>query len=257
MDTLREQATTAIADIRWCSTSPHTVDQLAGLSDETERRRMDDRRTAAGIDGSSMGWNDPTAGSVTTIPDHYPPAEGILGLAASIETGTRRIHNMAQCVTYTRLDPMGWAQTATGKLASAAPVLDRLTYHLDDMAVELRRGDRDFGWVVRGVCDDAAVLRAKCEIIYGENSGRTVAVQKAPIRCETCAAHGVDADPMPGRRRCDRCDYFVRTHGVRPTAEVCEMFARAEAIGGRPRLSDAMVARAKLSGTKIKGRAIL
>jgi hypothetical protein len=240
-------AITAATDIDECVTVPRDIDRLIGHAIEAAGKLAAERCS----ESQTNGHADPTAAGLIrdTEPRPVVNARGrvteLWDLARSIDRAARQVNPKAP--------GMGDRPTsATRSLEIVAVTLRAHAPHLDDVS---DYGTADLTWLCSETAAAAAWLRHWCDGVWAEHKGQPVRPEKlARIVCESCARFGIDTDVADGRRRCTRCQDFAGNHKVLPTEAICTEWDRHPA---RPRITPVMVTAARLTGTKIKGRAIV
>lgn len=239
-----EDVVSAIEDLSWLVTIPHTIDQVTGIYAEATQQhrspmhpfgltpgqlaeRIESRRND-GTPRGKGGHSDPTgdaavrraAPGATGDEDELGPTEDN-ELLSTMSHAVTRIEegaaDLAAICDVTGPHPAPDAtvdRTSTGRLGRVTSTLHRLPvhWHQHDGAV----------WIARTLAEDARWLRGKAEAIWLESKGETkqVAVQRPLRECSHCSKWRTGTIGSGTDGLCDEDRNFKRNHGCMSTEPI-------------------------------------
>lgn len=236
----------ATADLSWCASIPHTVDQVLGIHLERNggRRmphgmtndailsRLTSSTNAAGF--GKGGHSDPTADAA--LAGEAPIDETVETVTAAIGTLLDVCGDLgdscARALGRSPWRPQAPTQTLSDKVRRCYAMLHRTAPLLDQAITAMGRDATEvdhIAWLCSVAAETAAWLRTKCEGIWlGSHGDRLpVAVQRPVLECSHCSQWR-SGTLAASAGYCGQCARAKSEHGCLPSEAIVRRWDRGQ-----------------------------
>lgn len=269
-DTRTAALTATIDRLSWCTTIPHTIDQVVGIHIEATSRAgrplaqrwlSNDEllgRITGNTGGGKGGHSDPTAvAALMGEPDAVDDADETLGMithtcqsVADYADQADRI--VSDALGLDRWNPPPTGGTRTQLLAHTEARIHHARPNLEPAIDALGHNAGHLDWLIRSaIHDEVEWLHEKARDIWATSKGDTwtPVIQKKLTYCACCTSWGLTELVAEGSDLCPWCHAFRSDHKFWPTKEIHHQLVTL----GRKRLSRSLLDDAEAASKKRVG----